>query len=278
MFQTLRQHPLLVLNQAARDPLDTLAALQDSLYSCIESINTIGYIADPDWEPALQRRLGMSSESQGEGFWPLWSTVVDTLRAQGMAVGPCSFYGWNDGDAGFVRTIWCLIRRLRPVNVVETGVAHGMTSGFILEALETIGAGYQHCCRASAGSICAFTTACTATVTSCSSSNAPGNICPPAASSWSMTSTSIPPSIHSPGPIQNIRRSSAPPSHCVRTRGVSTRKACSVSFASSLRRTPAQSDRHGLRCSPHSTTVGARTNTQFPDTIASIPGACKDAD
>jgi predicted O-methyltransferase YrrM len=141
MFETLLRHPILVLKQAARDPLDALAALVDNVYSRIEPANAIGYIADPDWESALQRRLGMSSESEGEGFWPLWSTVVDTLRAQGMVAGPCSFYGWNDGDAGFVRTIWCLIRRLRPVNVVETGVAHGMTSRFILEALETIGAG-----------------------------------------------------------------------------------------------------------------------------------------
>ncbi len=100
MFETLRRHPLLVLSQAARDPLDTLAALQDSFHSRIESANTIGYIADPDWESALRRRLGMSSESEGEGFWPLWSAVVETLRAQGMAVGPFSFHEWNDGDAG----------------------------------------------------------------------------------------------------------------------------------------------------------------------------------
>ncbi|MBO0800119.1 MAG: hypothetical protein J2P31_14965, partial [Blastocatellia bacterium] len=110
MFETLRRHPILVLKQAARDPLDTLAALQDNIYSRIESANTIGYTADADWESALHRHLGMSSESEGEGFWPLWSTVVETLRAQGMAVGPFSFYGWNDGDAGFVRAIWCLIR------------------------------------------------------------------------------------------------------------------------------------------------------------------------
>jgi hypothetical protein len=141
MFETLRRHPLLVLNQAARDPLDTLAALQDNFYSRIESPNPIGYVAALDWEDALHRRLGMSSEAVVEGFWPLWSTVVETLRTQGMAVGPFSFYEWNDGDAGFVRAIWCLIRHLRPINVVETGVAHGMTSRFILEALETIGAG-----------------------------------------------------------------------------------------------------------------------------------------
>jgi hypothetical protein len=88
MYGTLRKHPLLVLNQAARDPLDTLAALQDNLHLRIESTITTGYIADPDWESALNHRLGMSSESVGEGFWPLWSTVVETLRAQAMAVGP----------------------------------------------------------------------------------------------------------------------------------------------------------------------------------------------
>jgi hypothetical protein len=141
MFETLRRHPLLVLNHAAHNPLDTLAALQDNFYSRIEPANTIDYIVDSDWENALHRRLGISSESVVEGFWPLWSTVVATLRAQGMTVGPLSFYEWNDGDAGFVRAIWCLIRHLRPASVVETGVAHGMTSRFILEALETIGAG-----------------------------------------------------------------------------------------------------------------------------------------
>jgi hypothetical protein len=141
MFETLRRHPLMVLNQAVRDPFDTLAALQDNFYSRIESARTIDYIVDSDWENALHRRLGISSESVVEDFWPLWSTVVATLRAQGMTVGPFSFYEWNDGDAGFVRAIWCLIRHLRPASVVETGVAHGMTSRFILEALETIGAG-----------------------------------------------------------------------------------------------------------------------------------------
>jgi hypothetical protein len=67
MFETIQRHPILVLKQAARDPLDTLATLQDNIYSRIES-NTIGYIADPDWESALHRRLGMSLESEGEDF------------------------------------------------------------------------------------------------------------------------------------------------------------------------------------------------------------------
>jgi hypothetical protein len=128
MFETSRQHPLSVLNQAVRDPLDTQGALQNNFHSRIESADAIGYRADRDWESALHRRWGMSSGSVGDGFWPLWSTVVETLRARGIAAGPFSFYERNDGNAGFVRAIWCLIRHLRPVNVVETGVAHGVTS------------------------------------------------------------------------------------------------------------------------------------------------------
>lgn len=64
MFEALQRHPLLVFKQAAHEPLDMRAALQDNLHS-----------------------------------------------------------------------------RLCPVNVVETRVAHGMTSRFILEVLETIDAG-----------------------------------------------------------------------------------------------------------------------------------------
>jgi predicted O-methyltransferase YrrM len=56
-------------------------------------------------------------------------------------VSPFSFHGWNDGDPGSVRAIWTLIRHTRPSIVVETGVAHGMTSRFILEALDCNGAG-----------------------------------------------------------------------------------------------------------------------------------------
>jgi predicted O-methyltransferase YrrM len=69
-------------------------------------------------------------------FWHLWPEVVRELEAKGIKAGPQSFSGgWNDGDAGFVRAIWCLTRHLRPEKVIETGVAHGVTSRFILEAL-----------------------------------------------------------------------------------------------------------------------------------------------
>jgi cephalosporin hydroxylase len=59
-----------------------------------------------------------------------------------VRVGPASFNGFNDGDAALVRAIWCLVCHLSPSQIVETGVAHGFTSRFILEALEQNGAGH----------------------------------------------------------------------------------------------------------------------------------------
>jgi hypothetical protein len=66
------------------------------------------------------------------------------LEVSGIRAGPQSFQSWNDGDAGLVRAIWCLTRHLRPNKVVETGVAHGVTSRFILEALARNGLGHLY--------------------------------------------------------------------------------------------------------------------------------------
>jgi methyltransferase family protein len=101
------------------------------------------YKAEDDWEYQLHRRLDLSSPAElTSEFWALWAEVIKELDAKGVRAGPASFKGWNDGDAAFVRAIWCLTRHLRPRNVVETGVAHGVTSRFILEALERNGSGH----------------------------------------------------------------------------------------------------------------------------------------
>jgi hypothetical protein len=78
---------------------------------------------------------------QGASFEVLWNEVIESLRAKGVKPGPNGFGVWNDGDAGLVRSIWCLVMHLRPRNVVETGVGHGVTSRFILEALASSGSG-----------------------------------------------------------------------------------------------------------------------------------------
>jgi hypothetical protein len=140
MFRSVIRHPVSVLGTVAKDPLDAFAALRDHLVSRLEPANSTPYHADPDWEAKLRRLLGIGREYADE-FWPVWHAGVASLQARGFRVGPFSFYGWNDGDAGLIRAIWCLVRHLHPSIVVETGVAHGMTSRLILEALSLNGAG-----------------------------------------------------------------------------------------------------------------------------------------
>jgi hypothetical protein len=141
VFETLKRHPLKVFSQVAQDPLDAFYAFQGGFLSRFESKYTPQYKADPNWEADLRTLLDAPRTYAESEFPPLWHDVVESLRARGVKVGPLSFHAWNDGDAGFVRAIWTVIRHLRPDVVIETGVAHGMTSRFILEALERNGSG-----------------------------------------------------------------------------------------------------------------------------------------
>lgn len=101
------------------------------------------YKCDSHWEQWLHTSLNAAWPCTfAPEFWDLWSQVISELEAIGIRVGPKSFGSWNDGDAGLVRAIWCLIRHSKPVKVVETGVAHGVTSRFILEALARNGSGH----------------------------------------------------------------------------------------------------------------------------------------
>ena len=95
------------------------------------------YVVDPDWDRRLHEMLGAPWPCrEAAEFWTLWPEVIEALTAQGMRIGPASFGVWNDGEPELVRAVWCLTRHLRPTKVVETGVARGLTSRFILETLE----------------------------------------------------------------------------------------------------------------------------------------------
>jgi Methyltransferase domain len=101
------------------------------------------YEWEREWDRGLHEQLGAPWPCPARAeFDRLWPEVMAELQAKGIRPGPQSFGPWNDGDAALVRAVWCLTRHLRPENVVETGVAHGVTSRFILEALERNGAGH----------------------------------------------------------------------------------------------------------------------------------------
>src|SRR5262249_52393950 len=138
-----RKHPFELLRAVAQDPLEAWTALIDRYSARVERRRPRPeHEVDADWEPRLRALTGISpNTSLVSEFRTLWPDVIDLLRSKGIEAGPLSFGHWNDGDAGLTRAIWCLVRQLKPQRVVETGVAHGMTSRFILEALQMNGEG-----------------------------------------------------------------------------------------------------------------------------------------
>jgi hypothetical protein len=139
----LLKHPIKAATDLAADPLQIWTTIQDTYAAKREQRGPqCQYVADEHWEQRLHDFLGVPWPCKVTAeFWDLWPRVIKELKAKGIHAGPESFQSWNDGDAGFVRAIWCLIRHLKPKKVVETGVAHGVTSRCILEALERNGEG-----------------------------------------------------------------------------------------------------------------------------------------
>jgi len=142
-FRPYLRRPYSTLASILSDPLEAWFRIREQSAAYKEGPPPADlYKVQPDWERQLHRRLDLSdAQAVTSEFWTLWAKVVNELDAKGILAGPASFKGWNDGDAGFVRAIWCLARHLQPRNVIETGVAHGVTSRFILEALEKNGKG-----------------------------------------------------------------------------------------------------------------------------------------
>jgi len=138
------RYPARAVSAVVRDPLEAWTTLEDRYVHHLEQRRPqFPYAADDGWEPRLHGLLGVPwpCEASSE-FRAVWPEVIRQLEANGVRVGPESFGCWNDGDAGLMRAIWCLVRHLRPSNVIETGVAHGFSSRFILEALERNGPGH----------------------------------------------------------------------------------------------------------------------------------------
>jgi hypothetical protein len=101
------------------------------------------YAANENWDAELDAWLGAPAEGEVKAeVAAVWSDALARMTTHGIAAGPMSYLGWNDGDLGLARAAWRLVRRLRATRVVETGVAHGVTSCFVLEALAKNGGGH----------------------------------------------------------------------------------------------------------------------------------------
>lgn len=122
------------------NPLEAAHLVPEGLASYFE--HPVDYNVDSAWEPRLHQWLGAP--------WPcpqrrlgqeLWETVANELHDRGMAFGRHTYGHYSDADAALGRAVWCTVLHLRPAVVVETGVARGITSRIMLEALERNGEG-----------------------------------------------------------------------------------------------------------------------------------------
>ena len=69
-------------------------------------------------------------------FDEIWHAAVSDIEISGLSVGRGAFGGWDDADIELGRAAWCLARHLCPARVIETGVARGLSTRILLEALE----------------------------------------------------------------------------------------------------------------------------------------------
>jgi methyltransferase family protein len=131
----------------AADPVETWIRLRSHFAELPERrrprFHESPYTATGEWERRLHDILSVSWPCPGTAeFWTLWPEVLTPFVTEGVCIGRGAFGGWGDGEPGLTRAAWCLVRHLKPANVVETGVARGFTSRIILEALERNGAGH----------------------------------------------------------------------------------------------------------------------------------------
>ena len=84
---------------------------------------TVQGISSPQWELQLHEFLGVSWPcEESAGFESVWRDIQATLRQGGLRRGRGAYGGWDDGDSGLARAVWCITVHLRAQQVVETGV------------------------------------------------------------------------------------------------------------------------------------------------------------
>jgi Methyltransferase domain len=138
------QHPSRLVAALSGDPVEAWIKFQDRYAERRERrVPLFRYHAEADWHERLHSLAGFSQPCVAATDFPaLWTEVMNSLIARGIDAGPAGFGNWNDGDAGLARAIWCIVLHLKPSVVVETGVGHGVTSRFILQAMERNGGGH----------------------------------------------------------------------------------------------------------------------------------------
>jgi Methyltransferase domain len=91
---------------------------------------------DEAWDEHLHQLLGAPWPCpQRQQFDEVIASIGALLTARGWGFGRDTYAWYADGDSSLCRAVWCVTLHTRPEVVIETGVAHGVTSRIVLEAL-----------------------------------------------------------------------------------------------------------------------------------------------
>ena len=94
------------------------------------------YESDPRWRDTLAHSLGQEDPGSAAEFEAMWAELAQELGTSDLPPGE-----GHDADPAFAQAAWMIARALRPTRVVETGVARGVVTRFLLDVLDDRGAG-----------------------------------------------------------------------------------------------------------------------------------------
>jgi hypothetical protein len=91
---------------------------------------------DEAWDEHLHHLLGAPWPCQErQQFDDVMASIRTLLTARGWGFGRDTYAWYADADSSLCCAVWCVTLHTRPEIVIETGVAHGITSRIVLEAL-----------------------------------------------------------------------------------------------------------------------------------------------
>ena len=94
------------------------------------------YEVNEAWDEGLHSLLGADWPCpKQEPLDELVAEIGALLAKNGVGYGRHTYGCYSDADSSLRRAAWCTVIHTRPEAVVETGVAHGVTTRIVLEAM-----------------------------------------------------------------------------------------------------------------------------------------------
>jgi predicted O-methyltransferase YrrM len=132
------RYGLRVLKVSLRHPAEALDRIRGrfDLVKDASATEQVTVVGDPDWHRHIHEALGAPWPCEyASEIDPIWKDLSRTLDGAPLGSG-------HDSNLAMASALWCLVRHSKPQRIIETGVARGIGSRFMLEALEANGTGH----------------------------------------------------------------------------------------------------------------------------------------